>query len=117
MWRFKTAGFVTSSPAVAAGLVYVGSGDHYFYAVDAATGQERWKFKTRPFNIERPPVIVNGVIYFVNNDGLLHALNSQTGQELGRFKANNGLVALTVVDGIIYTGGEDGFLYAIEVGK
>ena len=35
-----------SSPAVVAGTVYFGSGDHHVYALDAASGTLRWKFET-----------------------------------------------------------------------
>ena len=45
-WTFKTESRITSSPAVAAGVVYFGSYDGNFYAVDAATGKEKWKFAT-----------------------------------------------------------------------
>lgn len=37
-WKFHTGGSVTSSPAVANGVVYVGSADHNLYALDSATG-------------------------------------------------------------------------------
>ncbi|HVH89608.1 MAG TPA: PQQ-binding-like beta-propeller repeat protein [Terriglobales bacterium] len=45
-WKFKTGSRVTSSPAVANGLVYFGSFDGDFYALNAATGAQQWKFKT-----------------------------------------------------------------------
>ncbi|MCB0210965.1 MAG: PQQ-binding-like beta-propeller repeat protein, partial [Anaerolineae bacterium] len=32
-WRFKTGGPVPSSPLVVDGIVYVGSTDHYVYAL------------------------------------------------------------------------------------
>jgi eukaryotic-like serine/threonine-protein kinase len=38
--------FFLSSPVVANGVVYFGSGDHYVCAVDAATGGLKWKFRT-----------------------------------------------------------------------
>src|SRR5579863_3336097 len=43
-WKFKTQGPVISTPAIADGVAYFGSNDHYLYAVDAASGTERWKF-------------------------------------------------------------------------
>src|SRR5262249_14494252 len=43
-WEFATDGLVTSSPIVANGIVYFGSGDHHLYALDAASGQQRWSF-------------------------------------------------------------------------
>src|SRR5947207_2285217 len=45
-WRFDTGDGVYSSPAVVGGVVYVGSDDRNVYALDAATGQERWRFVT-----------------------------------------------------------------------
>jgi len=45
-WKFKTGSRLTSSPAVANGLVYFGSYDGNFYAVDARSGQLKWKFQT-----------------------------------------------------------------------
>ena len=38
IWR-RATGLVLSSPAVANGVVYVGSANHYLYALDAATGK------------------------------------------------------------------------------
>ncbi len=35
-WTYPTGGYLSSSPAVANGLVYVSSGDDEFYASDAA---------------------------------------------------------------------------------
>jgi outer membrane protein assembly factor BamB len=34
-WRFKTGGPVTSSPTVVNGVIYIGSADHYVYALSA----------------------------------------------------------------------------------
>jgi glucose dehydrogenase len=42
-WTFPTGDAVTASPAVVDGVVYVGSWDGFFYAIDAGTGQLKWK--------------------------------------------------------------------------
>jgi polyvinyl alcohol dehydrogenase (cytochrome) len=42
-WTFPTGDAVTASPAVVDGIVYVGSWDGFFYAIDAAAGQLKWK--------------------------------------------------------------------------
>jgi polyvinyl alcohol dehydrogenase (cytochrome) len=44
-WFFATADAVTASPTVVDGVVYVGSWDGFFYALDADTGGLRWKFQ------------------------------------------------------------------------
>jgi hypothetical protein len=40
-WIFKTGDFVSSSPAVVNGTVYVGSTDNNIYALSAAAGTEQ----------------------------------------------------------------------------
>jgi hypothetical protein len=45
-WRLKTGGPVVSSPAVADGLLYLGSGDGWLYAIEAAGGRMQWRFPT-----------------------------------------------------------------------
>ena len=44
-WNFTTGDVVSASPAVVAGVVYVGSWDGFFYALDAATGALEWQFQ------------------------------------------------------------------------
>ena len=44
-WFFPTGDAVTANPTVVADSVYVGSWDGYFYAIDARSGQLRWKFR------------------------------------------------------------------------
>ena len=44
-WDFTTGDAVSASPAVVHGVVYVGSWDGFFYALDAATGAVRWTFQ------------------------------------------------------------------------
>src|ERR1700704_2130316 len=55
-WTFKTGGRVYSSPAVADGVVFVGSADGNLYAVDAAAGTQKWKFTTRGRVVSSPAV-------------------------------------------------------------
>jgi len=44
-WHFKTQDVVSASPAVVDGVVFVGSWDGYFYAIDATEGSLMWKFQ------------------------------------------------------------------------
>jgi hypothetical protein len=45
-WDFPTGGAVVSSPAVANGIVYVGSNDGSLYALSTATGKKLWSYPT-----------------------------------------------------------------------
>jgi outer membrane protein assembly factor BamB len=43
-WQFKTGGKIFATPLVMGSLVYFGSWDKKFYAVDLATGVKKWKY-------------------------------------------------------------------------
>ena len=66
-WKFHTKGMVFSSPAIAGGVVYVGSNDGNLYAVDLASGTQKWKFATKS-RIPSSPAVADGVVYFVSYD-------------------------------------------------
>jgi outer membrane protein assembly factor BamB len=53
---------VYSSPAVAAGVVYIGSKDDYVYALDASTGDLLWGYKTGS-SVYSSPAVAGGVVY------------------------------------------------------
>ena len=44
-WTFSPGDAVTASPTVVAGVVYVGSWDGFFYALDEQSGALKWKFQ------------------------------------------------------------------------
>jgi outer membrane protein assembly factor BamB len=75
---------VNSSPAVAAGVVFVGSDNDNLYALDATTGHERWRFATEGYQISSPAA-ANGVVYVGSSDGNVYALDAASGSELWRF--------------------------------
>ena len=55
-WKFHTSGRVIASPAVVNGIVYVGSTDGNFYAIDARSGTLKWKFETKAWEVSSPAV-------------------------------------------------------------
>ena len=57
-----------SSPAVANGVVYVGSDDGNVYALNAATGAKLWSYATG--KLESSPAVANGVVYVGTDERL-----------------------------------------------
>jgi polyvinyl alcohol dehydrogenase (cytochrome) len=53
-WVFPTGDAVTATPTVVDGVVYVGSWDDEFYALDLATGKLRWKTRVKSQNGVKP---------------------------------------------------------------
>src|SRR5207253_852417 len=84
-WRFLTGRLVSSSAAVAAGIVYVGSWDHNLYALDASTGVKLWKLTTGN-RIDSSPAVANGVVYVGSDDHSLYAIDASTGAKLWSFR-------------------------------
>jgi len=111
-----------SSPVVADGAVYFGSGDGHFYALDAQTGALRWKFVAGEV-IHSSPALAGGVLYFGDWAGMLYALDAATGKEKWRLKTGEDKFIYNqvgfqgspaVVDGVVYVGCRDSHLYAID---
>lgn len=77
---------VDMTPAVANGTVFIGAGDHVFYAIDAATGKKKWSYVagsgmacSNYTSCPKPaPVLKKGIIYLMTEEGL-HALDAVTG--------------------------------------
>jgi outer membrane protein assembly factor BamB len=112
----------TSSPAVANGKVYFGSGDGNVYAVDAQSGLLQWKFATKDV-VHASPAVVNNTVYIGSWDSYLYALDAETGQEKWSFKSGEDPVthnqvgfqsSPAVVDGVVYVGCRDAHVYALD---
>jgi outer membrane protein assembly factor BamB len=77
-WRAPTDGDVISSPAIAGGTVYVGSGDGHLYALDLATGARRWRHDAGSA-ISSSPAVGHGLVFAVARDGSAFAVDASTG--------------------------------------
>jgi outer membrane protein assembly factor BamB len=111
------------------------------HALDAATGKEKWKFKSS-MPIASSPAIADGMLYFVSGRGALAALDLATGQPKWvfateyerKFEAKNlhgyqpatqtipdawdiWISSPAVVNGKVYFGSGDGNVYAVDGAK
>jgi outer membrane protein assembly factor BamB len=108
------AGPVRSSPAVVAGIVYVGSDDGNLYALDAATGAEQWRFGTGG-PVASSPAVVDATVYVGSDDGNLYAVEIATGRERWRLTLDGPVTATPVVDrGRVFVASDAGTLYAVQ---
>ena len=74
-----------SSPAVVGGTVYIGSRDNNIYALDATTGNVKWKHFTGG-EVHSSPVVLDGIVYIGSADLHLYVLDAQTGAEKWKYK-------------------------------
>lgn len=121
-WTFQTKGRVYSSPVIAGDLLFFGSGDSTFYAVNKNSGALQWKFKTQGA-VHSDPAVNNNFVYFGSQDGNLYSLDSQTGELIWKFQSKGErmldlwdyyLSSPTIENGTVYWGSGDGNLYAIN---
>jgi quinohemoprotein ethanol dehydrogenase len=81
-----------ATPVVIDGMLYTSGTWGYVYAVDAATGKERWRYDPHSdFFTGRHPccdlvnrgvAVTHGKVYVAAGDGRLHAIDAATGKKL-----------------------------------
>jgi outer membrane protein assembly factor BamB len=111
-----------SSPAVAGGVVYFGSGDQNVYALDAKTGTLKWTFPTGDV-VHASPAVHDGVVYVGSWDRNLYAIDAATGRERWRYVTGNDTTiynqigiasSAAVANGMVFVGGRDGHFHAVN---
>jgi len=122
-WSFETAGPVYASPLILDGRIYIGSLDSTFYALDAKTGQELWRYRSGN-TIQSTAAVHNKLIFFESGNtlfALTHRGKLKWKKELYSGDINNQLdpwdfhhSSPCVHDGIVYIGTEQGILWGFE---
>jgi len=111
-----------SSPVVVEGAVYFGSGDGHLYALDASSGEPRWKFQTGDV-VHASPAFAGGTLFFGSWDSYFYAVDAATGKQKWRFHGGEdpfihnqvGFQSSPVVaGGVVYTGCRDSNVYALD---
>lgn len=111
-------GGMFTSPALGNnGLIYVAGEDGYLYALDWATGQQRWATMVWHSGWSSPAIGADGTVYIGSRGGGLYAVDGTTGVLVWQFaKGGSDSSPVIGVDGTVYVGGGDSRMYAIESG-
>ncbi len=125
-WIFKSNSAIRSSPLRFGNKILFGSGDHYFYALDTATGKVVWKFLADA-PVHSSPAVHDKFVYFSSRANTLYALELSTGKLAWKKSLGKDLpydwgfdyyIASPLVSGnYVYIGSGDGTMYAIEAGN
>ena len=83
-WQFHTEGPSALFAGRDVDTVYVGSSDHFLYAIDRNTGAEKWKFKTEG-RITSSPAVSGWLVYFRATTGMLTPSMLTTGAQKWKF--------------------------------
>ncbi|GGV54753.1 hypothetical protein GCM10010245_86660 [Streptomyces spectabilis] len=120
-WSFATRGPVRSSPAIAAGTVYIGSDDNGVYALDARTGKLKWSASTGG-NVTATPAVAKGMLYVGSHDASMYAMDTKNGRIVWTHRTRRGPIRASAALGTlpstgqsaVYVGADDGYFYAFD---
>jgi outer membrane protein assembly factor BamB len=114
-WRVHDSTHAYSAPAVADGVVYVGTTEGSVTALDATTGAVRWRSLT-DVQADALPAVADGVVYVAYYDGSVYALNATSGAQRWRFQTDGaqGMAPSPLVaNGAVYVTSSQ-YLYALS---
>jgi outer membrane protein assembly factor BamB len=123
-WKFTTGDVVHASPAISDGVLFIGSWDSYFYAIDAARGKEKWRFKTgedpdvhNQVGIQSSAAVAQGVVYFGCRDSNFYAVDARSGKQKWVFNNKGSWVigSPAVKDGkVFFATSDSGLFYELD---
>ncbi|MCE2405456.1 MAG: PQQ-binding-like beta-propeller repeat protein [Dehalococcoidia bacterium] len=98
VWETDIRAPLMASPIVVEGSVYVGAGDEMLYALDAATGRERWTFHVLD-RITAPVAYADDAVVVVNEESLVHIVDTNTGRKRFVYDAGAGSLGRNIRGG------------------
>lgn len=110
--------YMQSSPFIDKGVVYVGSGDSCLYAVEAGSGELKWKTKTKGI-IRSSPCVDDNMVYVGSFDGFIYAFNITDGSTVWSYDTHGSNYqhvqpSPKVSNGILYCGSRNPYFYALD---
>ncbi len=113
-WRFRARRGFLASPVVHRGLLFIGSMDWNFYALDIRSGWAAWKYRSGGA-VASTAAIWEGIVFFGSADGYVYALDAESSRVVWRYQTENQVTGTPAVYGdSLYIGGVDGALYHFE---
>jgi outer membrane protein assembly factor BamB len=113
---FEAGGDIWSTPQLNQGRILLTSLDGNFYAVNARTGAEEWRF-TAGRSLASTPSVAEGTLALFGGLGdRVHAVETGSGRQRWAFQTSNSVWGSPLVSGgRAYFGDFDGRVYAVDV--
>jgi eukaryotic-like serine/threonine-protein kinase len=124
VWKYKTGGGIYAAPLVHNDVLYIGSTDSIFYAINAATGAKVWHYKTD--NPIRSTAAIDGNVVCFESGNKLYGLDLQgnllwldtlcSGSAANQFDQWDYFHSSpNIVEGVAYIGTEKGKVFGINM--
>jgi outer membrane protein assembly factor BamB len=117
LWRFEIPSAFEGTAAIADGVVFVGGQDEHVYAVNLATGKQKWKYKAgAPLKVGA--AYSGGLVFIGDEDGKFHCLDAKTGEKRWMFDTDSEITSAASFDGnSVLFGAGDNLLYCLDKAK
>ncbi|MFI1100658.1 PQQ-binding-like beta-propeller repeat protein [Streptomyces melanogenes] len=112
-WTSANGASIYATPLVSGGVVYVSGSETFLYALDAATGKQRWKFDTVEDAEVPSSLAMSGGLVYACGGKRLYAVDTATGKQRWSFPTSGDAHSPGATDGLAYVGGDD-YLYAVN---
>ncbi len=111
--------FMIASPCVDKYMLYVGTHESDFLAINLETQEVVWRFKdeAREFPIHSSAALTDDLVIFGGQDKLVHCLERKTGKEIWKFATRGQVNSSPVVVGgnRVFVGSNDGYVYEVSL--
>jgi outer membrane protein assembly factor BamB len=112
-WVFPAKAAFVASPILFNGVIYIGSTDKTFYAVEASSGRMKWRVETNA-PILATAACAHGVVCF-GTAGSIYGLDIENGNKRWVHPADGPFESAAATDGnAFYLGGWDNTCYALD---
>ena len=115
LWSFATGHYLWSQPQVTESRIYIGSMDHFVYAI-STSGDEIWSAELSGAVSGAPLLNEDGSILYAGSLGKqMYALDTDTGKPIWTFDANESVWGTSLlVDGNLLFPDDSGTIYAVN---
>lgn len=121
-WKLAAEAAVLASPLIHKEVVYIGSSDHRFRAIDLQSGKLLWQVEGIKGAVTSQPMVQGNTLVFGAWDGHLYALDLEKKELKWKWNSGNTLINFSpaacipvISDTIIFIAAPDRFLTAIHL--
>lgn len=115
VWTFKTEKSIRTTPVIDTdGILYFGSNDGNFYAVDSKNGKLVWKYSVNA-EMSGAAAVDESIVYFGAQNNNVYALDKKTGTLVWQFKTGGKVHgSVELYKDMLYVTSADFTLYALN---
>lgn len=125
VWSFEADQGIWAEPLVVEDTLYIPSLDKHLYALDAETGELRWRFPDNGDSLTPPmgaivsaPTYHEGTLFFGSFNNYLYALDAESREIIWQYEATNWVWSGPAIDeatGTLVAADLDGHVFALDV--